>query len=167
MSAATADGFVLKGRHVLAILLLFFGTVFSVNFYMARVAIQTFSGLEAEKPYQEGIRYDDEIARAREQAKRGWSVEALVREKNGEALIEVTQKDASGFVTPGLAFTALFMHPADRRRDVRVELTKADAGRYAATAPVSAGRWDVLIEATDGKGVVFRSMNRIELASGK
>ena len=64
MNRAPARGFILTGRHVLACLLLFFGTVFSVNFYMASAAIRTFSGLEADKPYQEGLRYDDEIARA-------------------------------------------------------------------------------------------------------
>ena len=66
MTTMTATGFTLKGRHVLAMLLLFFGTVFGVNFYMARVAIQTFSGLEAEKPYQSGLKYNEVIAAARE-----------------------------------------------------------------------------------------------------
>lgn len=160
---ASAPGFVLTGKHVLAYLLLFFGVVFGVNFYMARVAIQTFSGLEAAKPYQEGLRYDNEINAAREQAKRGWKVDASVRAKADGAVIEVTQQDASGLVTPGLTFTALFMHPADRRRDVKVALAKVDAGRYQAVAAVAPGQWDVTIEANDGKSLLFRSVSRIDL----
>ncbi|MDB5649518.1 MAG: putative integral rane protein linked to a cation pump, partial [Hyphomicrobiales bacterium] len=62
-------GFVLTGRLVLLYFVLFFGTVFSVNFYMARAAIMTFSGLEDDKPYQEGIRYDTQISASREQDK--------------------------------------------------------------------------------------------------
>lgn len=164
---ASATGFVLTGKHVLACLFLFFGTVFSVNFYMARVAIQTFSGLEAEKPYQEGLRYDDEIHRAREQARRAWVVDASVRAKADGATIDVTQKDGSGQATPGLTFSALFTHPADRRRDVKVALAPVGAGRYQAAAPVSAGLWDVTIEATDGKELMFRSVSRVELAPVK
>jgi nitrogen fixation protein FixH len=163
MTTARAPGFTLTGKHVLAYLLLFFGTVFSVNFYMASSAIRTFSGLEADKPYQEGLRYDDEINAAREQAKRGWKVDASVRAKGDGAIIDVTQKDSSGLVTPGLTVTALFMHPADRRRDVKVALAKVDAGRYQAVAPIGLGQWDVTIEASDDKALLFRSVSRIDL----
>jgi nitrogen fixation protein FixH len=167
MTTRSAPGFILTGKHVLAYLLLFFGTVFGVNFYMASSAIKTFSGLEAEKPYQEGLRYDDEINAARAQAKRGWKVDASVRAKDDGAVIEVTQKDSSGLVTPGLTFTALFMHPADRRRDIKVALAKVDAGRYQAVAPVGLGQWDVTIEASDDKALLFRSVSRIDLESVK
>src|SRR4051812_28172742 len=167
MTVVPTPGFILTGKHVLAMLLLFFGTVFGVNFYMASAAIKTFSGLEAERPYQEGLRYDDEIVRAREQAKRDWKVDASVRAKEDGAIVELSQKDASGVVTPGLTFTALFMHPADRRRDVKVTLAKVDAGHYQAVAPIGAGRWDVMIEATDGAALQFRSVSRIELSPVK
>jgi nitrogen fixation protein FixH len=162
-----SSGFILTGKHVLALLLLFFGTVFGVNFYMARAAIQTFSGLEADKPYQEGLRYDDEINRAREQGKRGWSVNASVRAQGDGAVVEVTQRDASGLVTPGLTFTAVFMHPADRRRDVKVALANIDAGSYQAVAPVGVGQWDVTIEARHDDELLFRSVSRVEIASVK
>ena len=163
MTTAPAQGFILNGKHVLAMLLLFFGTVFGVNFYMARVAILTFSGLEAEKPYQEGLRYDDEIHRAREQGKRGWTVDASVRPLGEGAFIDVTQQDAAGLVTPSLKFTALFSHPADRRRDVKTDLAKVDAGRYQASAPVGAGQWDLVIEARTGSEILFRSVTRVDL----
>ncbi|MDB5644123.1 MAG: fixH [Hyphomicrobiales bacterium] len=163
MNMAPARGFILTGKHVLAYLLLFFGTVFGVNFYMASSAIRTFSGLEADKPYQEGLRYDDEINRAREQGRRGWTVDAAIRAKADGATIDVTQKDASGLVTPGLTVSALFMHPADRRRDLRVALAKVDAGHYQGVAPVAAGQWDVTIEASDDKALLFRSVSRVDL----
>ena len=163
MNMAPARGFILTGRHVLACLLLFFGTVFSVNFYMASAAFRTFSGLEAERPYQEGLRYDDEIARARAQAWRGWTVDVMVRLKGDGATIDVIQKDMSGRVTPGLAVTALFMHPADRRRDVRIALASVGAGRYQGVAPVGAGQWDLTLEASDATALLFRSVSRIDL----
>jgi nitrogen fixation protein FixH len=167
MTTMTATGFTLKGRHVLAMLLLFFGTVFGVNFYMARVAIQTFSGLEAEKPYQSGLKYNEVIAAAREQAERNWKVEATVLSQADGVLLTVTQRDGAGVVTPGLAMRATFMHPADRRRDVSVALTPAGDGRFSASAPVAAGRWDLQIEAQKEDALLFRSVNRTDVGAVK
>lgn len=160
--SARRDDFVLTGRHVLATVLLFFATVFAVNFYMARVAIATFSGLEAAKPYQEGLRYDSVIAAARAQAERGWRVDAQVRRAGEAARIAVTQADSAGAPTPGLELNATFLHPADRRRDVKVRLAKVDAGRYAADLALQPGIWDLRIEAARGDEILFRSVNRIE-----
>ena len=167
MTTMTATGFTLKGRHVLAMLLFFFGTVFAVNFYMAHVAIQTFSGLEADKPYQDGLKYNDVIAAARAQAQRQWKVDAtLVPQKEG-VVLSVTQHDGSGVVTPGLKIQATFMHPADRRRDVMIELKAAGDGLYRASAPISAGRWDLQIDALKDGALMFRSLNRIDVAAVK
>lgn len=163
----TTTGFTLKGRHVLAMLLLFFGTVFCVNFYMARAAIQTFSGLEADKPYQDGLKYNEVIAAAREQAERNWKVEATVDPQADGVLLTVTQRDGAGVATPGLAIRATFMHPADRRRDVSVVLAPAGDGRFSISAPVVAGRWDVQIEAQKEGAILFRSVNRIDVAAVK
>ena len=163
----TATSFTLKGRHVLAMLLLFFGTVFAVNFYMARVAIQTFSGLEAEKPYQEGLKYNDVIAAARQQAERHWTVDAKVEPQKDGVLLIVTQRDGAGVATSDLAMKAIFLHPADRRRDVAVDLVAAGNGVYRVLAPVSAGRWDVQIEAFKDQALLFRSNNRIEVVAVK
>ena len=163
----TTTGFTLKGRHVLAMLLLFFGTVFGVNFYMARVAIQTFSGLEAEKPYQSGLKYNEVIAAAREQAERNWKVEAKVEPQAEGVSLVVTQRDGAGLATPSLAMRAIFLHPADRRRDVSVVLAPVGEGLFSATAPIAAGRWDVQIEAQKDGALLFRSINRIDVAMVK
>ena len=163
----TATGFTLKGRHVLAMLLLFFGTVFGVNFYMARVAIQTFSGLEADKPYQEGLKYNEVIAAAREQEDRNWTVDATIDPLTDGILLNVRQRDGAGVATPGLSIRVTFLHPADRRRDVSVVLTPAGDGLFSAVVPISAGRWDVQIDAQKDSIHVFRSVNRMDVVAVK
>ncbi|MBX9758074.1 MAG: FixH family protein [Beijerinckiaceae bacterium] len=167
-TVARPSGFVLTGRMVLACFLAFFGTVFSVNFYMAKVAIATFSGLEAEKPYQSGLKWDAEIARARAQDQRGWTVDATVRPgANGASVVELRQQDAAALATPGLVFDARFSHPADRRRDLRVEMTKIEPGLYRAEAMVSEGRWELVLEARKGDELVFRSQNRLDIPGAR
>lgn len=163
MMTASAQNFTLKGRHVLAMLLLFFGTVFAVNFYMARVAIQTFSGLEADKPYQDGLKYNDVIAAAREQAERNWKVDANIEPQKDGVVMSVTQRDGVGVATSGLTIHATFLHPADRRRDISVALSPAGDGLFRASAPVSPGRWDVQIDALKDGALLFRSVNRVDV----
>lgn len=162
--AAHPSGFVLTGRMVLACFLAFFGTVFSVNFYMARVAIATFSGLEAEKPYQSGLKWDSEIERARAQDRLGWQVDARVRtDRDGLRLVEIRQADGAFAPTSGIAFEARFAHPADRRRDVKVEVAKVEPGFYRGVAQVADGRWELVLEARKGDELMFRSQNRLDL----
>ncbi len=167
MTTLTPACFTLKGAHVLAMLLAFFGVIFSVNFYMARVAIQTFSGLEADKPYQDGLKYNEVIAAARQQAERNWSVDARVEPQAEGIMLVVTQHDGTGAATSDLAMSATFTHPADRRRDVRVALMSVGNGVYRASAPVAAGRWDLQIEAQRESKLLFRSVNRIDISAVK
>lgn len=167
--AIPADtGFVLTGRWVLFYLVLFFGTIFGVNFYMARAAITTFSGLEADKPYQEGVKYDDEIAASRAQDKLGWTVDVKVRKAaEGTSSIEIRQADKAGTPTAGLAFNAKFIHPADRRRDLPVALVKIEPGVYRGEVPANAGRWDLLVEGSNASQILFRSQSRLDLAGAR
>ena len=83
-------GFRLTGRHVLIIFLAFFGVVFVVNGVMMRAALTTFSGLEAENPYKEGLAFNQRLADSRAQELRAWSVDASVtRAADGQAAVAV------------------------------------------------------------------------------
>ncbi len=80
----------LTGWMVLAMLLAFFGVIGSVNAVMVYSALSTFSGEVEAHPYEHGIAYNREIASAREQAARGWKVDAsLERLSSGETRISV------------------------------------------------------------------------------
>src|SRR6478609_9076666 len=127
----TDSGFRLKGWHVLASLLAFFGVVFAVNFTMMGLAISTFSGLERASPYQDGLHYNSEIEAARLQDAQGWKVDArLLRDADGVARMTVDARDADGAALPGLEGTVVLERPADRREDVRGTLAATAPGRY-------------------------------------
>ena len=86
------SSFRLTGRHVLIIFLAFFGVVFAVNGVMMRAALTTFSGLEAENPYKEGLAFNRRLADSRAQALRAWSVDATVaRADNGQVAVAVAR----------------------------------------------------------------------------
>lgn len=159
------SGFQLKGWHVLAMLLTFFGVVMGVNFTMMRFAYSTFSGVERASAYQDGLKYNEEIAAARQQDALGWAVDARVqRSGEGVAQVAVSAKDAAGVELSNLGGLIVLERPADRREDRRGDLVLTGAGRYAATLDdVAPGQWDVVVEFKRGAERAFLSRTRVVL----
>jgi nitrogen fixation protein FixH len=151
----------LSGRKVLAILVLFFGTIFSVNALMAYYALSTFRGEVADHPYEVGLAFNAEIAAAREQEARNWRVGAnFVAAADGKRF-EVSARDGDGRPISGLHVTGIFAAPVDATRDRRVELVERQPGEYAALVPVAGGYWDVEIAASRDGAALFRSKSRV------
>jgi nitrogen fixation protein FixH len=154
----------LTGRHVLAILALFFMTIFTANGALTYFALSTLHGSELENPYDASQSYNAAIAEARAQDERGWTAGITARtEGQGERLI-VEFRDREGARVPGLLVTARFAHPFDAAQDRSVTLASDGAGYGGVAAPIAPGRWNLVIEASRGSERVYRSENRIMVA---
>ncbi|MGO8798159.1 MAG: FixH family protein [Roseiarcus sp.] len=153
------------GWMALAILAVFFGTIFCANGSLVYYAISTFSGEQETSPYERGLAYDKEIAAARAQDARAWrvSVNALHFEAGAPALIDITMHDADDQPIQGLAVTAALEFPADKKLDRRTVVNEAEPGDYRADAAMRPGQWDLVIEARRDGERLFRSRNRIVL----
>jgi nitrogen fixation protein FixH len=159
-----AGGKPLDGWKLLAMLVGFFLLIGAVDGLMAYKAIKTFSGEVVSHPYERGIAYNRDIARAREQALRDWKIDArLSRLPTGETEIRVNARDADGADLSGVEMDALFAAPADLAKDVRVTLAETAPGRYAGKAKLPAGQRDLVLTAARGGAEVFRSKNRIDV----
>jgi len=151
----------LSGRTVLAVLILFFGTVGGVNAVMIYYALSTFRGEVADHPYEAGLAFNSDIAAARAQEARNWRVEFnFVGGPDGKRL-QVVARDADGRLIAGLRMTGTFAAPVDASRDRRVELMERQPGVYAAQVPVAGGRWDIEIAARRDGAALFQSKSRI------
>jgi nitrogen fixation protein FixH len=154
----------LTGRKVLFILVAFFGVIASVNGVMIYAALSTFRGEEVAHAYDRGLAYNREIAKARDQAARGWNVEGLLsRLPSGGAHVSIRAKDASGADVCGAAFTATLAAPADKKMDVSVDLAETAPGHYEGVAQVEAGARDLVLVAQREGREMFRSKNRIHV----
>ena len=69
----------ITGRMVLLYFVAFFGIIFAMNFYMVRVAISSFSGVETESAYKAGLSFKNDVAAAHAQDARHWTVEASLQ----------------------------------------------------------------------------------------
>ena len=156
----------LKGRHVLLITLLFFGTVFVANGAFIYYALDTFPGLSDEHPYIDGLRYNSMLADAAAQKARGWqvAVEATAPPANGPVALSIRVRDRAGRPVRGLSIDAVLRRPVDRRYDRPLRFAEAEPGIYRATAVVSQrGQWELALKARTESGVPYRLEERLWL----
>lgn len=136
--------FRLKGWHVLAIVLTFFGVVFSVNAFFITSALTTFTGEEATRAYVRGLEYNEVLAARRAQAELGWS--ASVNITDGRILVSVTDPD--GAPVRALELTGVLRRPGDPLQDRALEFSEIREGVYAALpGELETGRWLVRVRA--------------------
>lgn len=152
------------GRHALLWLVGFFAFVFAVNAVMVRAAISTFGGVETASSYKAGLQFEYEVAVAERQDALHWQVSGkLARNAAGDALLDVTARDAKGAPIDGLTADARLAHPADERLDHEVALHASGAGAFRGRTAAQAGQWDLVVDLYRGDKRLFRSRSRVTL----
>ena len=145
-------GFQISGLHVLAMMLLFFGTVIGVNAAFITAAVQSFPGEDVRRSYLQGLSYNDTLAERRAQAAQGWSAHAALAERTGGAELRVTLADADGVPIEHAAISGELRWPTDARRDHTLTFAPAGGGVYVAPlAGLHAGRWLLRAHAERGE----------------
>jgi nitrogen fixation protein FixH len=143
--SSTRSSWTLDGRGVLFILVLFFGSVFGVNFYFAARAISTYTGEVANEPYRKGLAYNDRIAAGDKQAGLGWADAVTI---NREGAVSLRVEGRNGKAIDGLAVTGSIGRGATDREDHPLRFAATADGKYAAqTAALAPGSWIVTIKA--------------------
>ena len=153
---------VLTGRGVLLWLGAFFGIIFATNAYYITVAVKSFSGEDEQRPYLQGVEYNDTLARRAKQRELGWhATMAASRLPTGQVRVSVRLADARGAPETQIKLTGELRHPANENRDRRLDLRQTAPGIYQVDlAQVSAGTWDVLVS-SGTKDTSFEAVRRI------
>ena len=144
----------LTGRAVLLWLLGFFGVVFAVNGVLVQAATSTFGGLETQSSYKAGLMFESEVAKVDGK---------LVRDRAGEAVLDIRVRDAQGAPVGGLTADAKLAHPADAKRDHVIHLSGAGAGAFRGADTAEPGQWELIVDFYRGDARVFRSRSRVTL----
>ena len=154
----------LTGRVVLFWLLGFFGIVFAVNAVLVQAATSTFGGLVTGSSYKAGLMFTQEMTSAQRQDALHWHVDGkLSRDRAGEAVLDVTARDAGGAPLAGLRADARIAHPADERLDHVIPVRPLAAGVFHGAAPAQPGQWDLIVDLYRGDDRLFRSRSRVTL----
>ena len=138
------------GRHMLALMIAFFGTVVAVNVAMAMAATRTFGGKVVENSYVAGQQFNGWLEEARRQEALGWTRTVTLE---GDRHVVVTLR-GGGRPLAGAEIAALASHPVGREPDVRFAFGESGEGIYRSTRPLPEGRWLVHIDiGRDGRRV--------------
>jgi len=140
----------LTGRGVLIWLVGFFGIIIAMNTYFIMVSSRTFRGEDEQKPYLQGVEYNQTLARHGEQAALGWQAAITAsRLPGGDVRIEIQMRDRAGHPVIATALAGELRHPADENRDRALHLTQTEPGTYQVRLPhVSPGVWDILVHSS-------------------
>ncbi|HLA19889.1 MAG TPA: FixH family protein [Pseudolabrys sp.] len=154
----------LTGRAVLVCFLGFFGIVFAANALLVQVATSTFGGLETGSSYKAGLMFTREMAQAERQRALRWQVDGkLVRDRAGDAVLDISARDARGAPLAGLTAVARLAHPADARLDHAIPLRRTGGGAFRGETQAQPGQWELIVDLYRGDDRLFRSRSRVTL----
>ena len=135
------------GGRMFLIFLAAFGLIFAVNFYMAWLAVTTFTGTVVENSYVASQQFNGWLAEARAEKALGWKVSVELdparyvlihaTDKNGRPLAPL---DATG--TAGLALVNAAPQP--------LHFVPVGAGEVRGSMPLPQGRWQIRLNLTSG-----------------
>lgn len=160
------DGsFVIRGKHVLYGVLAMFGLVVAVNMVFIYLALDTFTGVTRENPYQEGLAYNEVLAARETQRDLGWQGDvAFSQAGSGEDSITVTLTDRAGAPLDGLTLAGVLRRPTHEGMDQTLTWREAAPGVYTTVADLPRrGNWDLEITADDGRNPPFEMKTRLWL----
>jgi len=149
MTALRESNIVLRGWHVLAALLAFFGAVIAVNIYFAVAAVGTFPGEDVTHPYIQGLEYNRTLTEHRAQQAQGWRVSAGLERVSHGAVLAIELRRRDGTPLTGAHIEGALRWPADSHRDRALAFREPAPGRYVADlAGLAEGDWDLRATAT-------------------
>ena len=138
--------------------------VFAVNGVLVQAATSTFGGLETQSSYKAGLMFESEVAKAERQQALQWQVDGkLARDRAGEAVLDISVRDAQGAPVGGLTADATLAHPADAELDHVIPLARDGAGAFRGADQAEPGQWELIVDFYRGDARVFRSRSRVTL----
>ena len=137
----------LTGRGVSLWLAGFFGLIFATNAIFITAAVKTFRGEDEQRPYLQGVVYNQTLERRAKQAKLGWQARISARrEESGKVGIIVELHRRDGQPETGEVMAGELRHPADENLDRPLRFSEMSPGVYQAElAHIAPGNWDVLV----------------------
>jgi nitrogen fixation protein FixH len=149
-------------RTVLLWLVPFFAIILIANAWFVTVSMRTFHGEDQQRPYQQGLQYNDVLSARAQQVAAGWK--AILEVKTGPVglRLRLSVKDADGAPIERLRLAGVLRHPTDTSLDRSFDLKQIDDGLYEAQIPnPGRGRRDAVIR--NQVGVPFETERRIWL----
>lgn len=144
------------GWHMFWIMIAFFGTIISVNFFMAYLANSSWSGMLAKNTYVASQDFNKNADQARQWTREGYKGE--IRLDGGKISYRL---EGPAEILAGVDhIEATFHRPVGDKQDFALKLTR-NGDLYTADDRLAAGPWIVDLAAMRDGDVVFHHAERI------
>lgn len=150
------------GRHMLTIMITFFGTIIGANVLMAYYAGSSWSGMLSKNTYVASQDFNLKAAEAREWARQGLRGQVVLE----GAYIHYRLDGPDVVLTRVKTVLATFRRPVGDKQDFAVTLTRRADGSYSALHMLKAGPWIIDFAAQSGDGTVFHQAERVVVGEG-
>jgi nitrogen fixation protein FixH len=150
------------GRHMLLVMLAFFGVIIAVNVTMATFANTSWSGLIVKNSYVASQHFNAQAQAARAQAALGWTGTIAY----AQGTFRYALADAAGTPVRIDASEAFFRRPVDDRHDQTIPMQPSGRGTVAGPVDLKDGIWIVEIAAAAGLDTPYRDVKRIVVRGG-
>jgi len=151
------------GRHMLLIMVAFFGVIIAVNLTMAFMARRSWTGIVVENTYVASQEFNANAAEGRAQAALGWRSELEI----AGGTVRYRLLDRSGAPVHSDDVTARFRHPAYESADREAVLVPDADGSFSAPVELPDGQWIVstaaVVTALDSP---YREARRVTIRDG-
>jgi nitrogen fixation protein FixH len=151
------------GRHMLIIMVLFFGVIIAVNLTMATLANTSWSGLVVKNSYVASQEFNEKAEAARLQRELGWT--PVIDFKSDSISFEM--KGKSGEEIPLEQVIMVLRHPVGENADRTLTLVRQDNGSFIAREKVPNGVWIVETTAKTAQHADHFTTRKVLLPGGK
>lgn len=163
MSKSNSTNNQFTGRHMLTVMIAFFGVIITVNVTMAVYANTTWSGFVVRNSYVAGLEFNKKAEEASKQAALGWTSQTIV--SDGHVSFSITDdKGESVVLAEG---TATFRRPVSDTEDTVVTLSRHPDGSLIAPMELRDGSWIVELNAATENETPWHEMERLLLRGGQ
>lgn len=147
------------GWHMAGVMCLFFGTIISVNMFLAFSAGSSWTGLVVKNTYVESQNFNERTAEYTRQGALGWHAEPTY----SDGVFSIELQDSVGNAIRGATVTANLGRPVHEGDDHELVLVAAKPGYYAAATQLGAGVWNAELTVDGANGNKWNRIVRFTL----
>ncbi|MEH6690953.1 MAG: FixH family protein [Pseudorhizobium pelagicum] len=157
MRSMRTKSFVFTGWHMVVVMTMFFGTIISVNFYMAWQATHSWSGLVVPNTYIASQEFNGKVAEAKALAATGLT--GKVEIEGGEIRYRISH--TLGKPVAADTLTLHFRRPVGEHQDFDVTLAPLGGGLFAIAHDVLPGTWIIEADASQAGERILHHTERV------
>lgn len=147
------------GKHMLGVMVAFFGVIIAVNLVMARFAVSTWSGLVVPNTYVASQEFNEKSAEMRAIAALGYKVD-IASDFTG---LSITFTDSDGKLALADSMIADLRRPVGVYQDREMVLVRGDDGLYHGSGELLEGEWIATIVAIRDGQTLYKRARRFHV----